>query len=110
MNRFPTPKENIVLDLLFEWLRESRFNRTMQEYIAIAARVPKTEAVHAYVNQRLREMATGGFAPYQICYFKAKDRHPWYAPFPTSLSIETVRTTLKKFGLPELRRLAKTAA
>ena len=47
MNRFPTPKENIVLDLLFEWLRESRFNRTMQEYIAIAARVPKTEAVHA---------------------------------------------------------------
>jgi hypothetical protein len=110
MNRFPTPKENIVLDLLFEWLHESRFNRTMQEYIAIAARVPKTAAVHAYVNQRLREMAAGGHFPYEICYFKVKDRYHWYAPFPTSLSIETVRTALKKFGLAELRRLAKAAA
>ena len=107
MNRFPTPKENIVLDMLFEWLGESRCNRTMDEYIAIASRVPKTAAVHAYVNERLCKMGEIGFAPYQICYFKAKDRHPWYASFPKSLSIETVRSALKKSGLLELRALAK---
>lgn len=110
MNPFPTSKENIVLDRLFEWLGESRINRTMEEYIAIALRVPKTEAVYAYVNQRLREMADAGYAPYQICYFKAKDRYPWYAPFPTSLSIETVRSALKKSGLLELRARARAAA
>lgn len=110
MNRFLTSRENIVIDLLFEWLSEARINRTMQDYLAIALRVPKTEAVHAYVNQRLREMAAAGHAPYQICYFKVKDRYPWYAPYPTSISIETVRLALKKFGIPELRAKTMPAA
>jgi hypothetical protein len=52
MNRFLTSKENIVVNLLFESLGEVRCNRTMREYMAIAQRVPKIEAVHAYVNQR----------------------------------------------------------
>jgi hypothetical protein len=110
MNRFLTSKENIVVNLLFEWLGEFRCNRTMREYMAIAQRVSKIEAVHAYVNQRLREIAQAKLAPYQICYFKIGDIHPRYANFPASLSIETVRTALKKFGIAELRALAETSA
>jgi hypothetical protein len=53
-------------------------------------------------------MADAGNAPYQICYFKNEDRYPWCADFPTSISIETVRTALKKSGMLELRKLTKT--
>jgi hypothetical protein len=97
MSDFPTSKENIVINLLFEWLGESRFNRTLPEYKAIAAQVPKVEAVFAYVNQRLGELAEADHAPYEICYFKAGDQYPWYASFPAQISRETVRTALKKF-------------
>jgi hypothetical protein len=109
MHQFLTSKENIVVNLLYEWLGEARVNRTMQEYIAIASRMPKTEAVYEYVNQRLREIADRGDARYQICYFKPSDRYLWYADFPTSLSMETVRMALKKSGLFELRALATSA-
>jgi len=125
MNRFPTAKETVVINLLYEWLSECRYNRTMAEYAAIASRVPKTAALHAYVNQRLREMAEArkdptahGLCslavprhwPYQICYFKAGDQGAWYAEFPTSLSVETVRTALKKSGLLELRAMHQASA
>jgi hypothetical protein len=105
VNRFLTSKENIVINLVSEWLGESCINRTLNEYAAIAKRIPKIEAVHAYVNQRLREMADARFAPYQISYFRLGDRYPWYADFPKSISVETVRTALKKSGLLELREL-----
>jgi hypothetical protein len=94
---FSRLKENIVINLLFEWLRESRFNRTLSEYKAIAARVPKVESVFAYVNQRLGEIAETRHSRYEICYFKAGDRYLWYAKFPAQISRETVRTALKKF-------------
>jgi hypothetical protein len=96
---FLTSKENIVVILIYGWLGESRLNRTYDEYMEIAARFPKVAACHAYVNERLREMAADGFAPYQICYFKAGDWYPWYEEFPTSLSMETVRTALLKMGM-----------
>jgi hypothetical protein len=95
---FFTSKENIVVNLIYAWLGESRFNRTCDEYMEIASRFPKVAACHAYVNQRLREMAEAGCVPYQICYFKAHDQYPWYENFPTSLSMETVRTALLKMG------------
>ena len=109
MNPFPTSKkntskENIVIDMVFDWLGESRFNRTQAEYEAIIARVPKDEAVHAYVNQKLQELANRGIVPYEICYFKRGDQNHWYEPFPTSLSRETVRTALIKSGLRRPRR------
>jgi hypothetical protein len=108
MNPFPTSKENIVIDLVFEWLGESRINRTQAEYDAIIARVPKDEAVHAYVSEKLRLMASDGAARYEICYFKRGDRRkPWYEAFPTSLSRETVRTALIKSGLRPKRTRAK---
>jgi hypothetical protein len=98
MSPFLTSKENIVVNLIFDWLGESRVNRTYDEYMEIASRFPKLEAWHAYVNQRLQKMAEAGFAPFQICYFKAGDRYPWYEDFPTSLSREIVRTALIKMG------------
>ncbi len=101
MNPFLTSKENIAINLFFEWLGESHHNRSMKDYIEITRRVPKTQAVHAYVNQRLSEMAKAGYAPYQNCYFKAHE------DFPKSLSVETVRSALKKFGIPKLLELAK---
>ncbi|SRR6266545_1569237 len=101
---FLTSKENIAVDLIYEWLGESRINRTFEEYMAIAARFPKLEACHAYVNQRLKERAEARTPRYQICYFRAGDRYPWYENHPSSLSIETVRMGLLKMGKPEGRR------
>jgi hypothetical protein len=103
-NPFPTSKEQIALDLIMEWLGESRFNRSLDEYLSIARRLPKLEALHAYVNQRLAEIAKAEVAPFEICYCKSGDRYPWYEPFPTSLSKETVRSALVKSGFWALRK------
>lgn len=103
MSQFPTSKENIALDLIFETLGESRINRTDVEYKEIAARLPKLFTLHDDVNKRLHEMAAAGNAPYEICYFKKGDRHPWHEKFPTSLSIETIRTALIKSGMKQPR-------
>ena len=97
-----TSKENIALNLIFEWMGESRFNRTFSEYQELAARIPKLDALHAWINQRLKEMARLGMAPFQICYFKAGDRYPWYEDYPTSLSKATIRSALVKTGFWDL--------
>jgi hypothetical protein len=81
MSPFLTSKENIAVNLIYAWLSESRSNRTYAEYMEIASRFPKLSACHAHVNQRLREMAEAGFAPYQLCYFKAGDLYTWYEDF-----------------------------
>jgi hypothetical protein len=111
-NPFPTPFENIAIDFLYEWLGECRFNRSMEEYRSIARRLPKTSALHAYVNQRLREVARTCVSPsatlypaprsYQICLFKAGDKRIVFDAYPESISLETVRTARKKSGLPAL--------
>jgi hypothetical protein len=103
MSQFLTSKENIALNLIFEWMGESRFNRTMDEYISIASRLPKLEALHAYVNQRLQEMADAGESPYEISYFRPGDRYHRSKEYPTSLSIETVRLALHKSGMLQLK-------
>jgi hypothetical protein len=104
MGRFLTSKENIALNLIFEWHGESRYNRTPGEYLAIALGLPKLAALHAYVNQRLQEIAAAGRAPYLICYFKKGDGHLWFERFPESLSMTTVRNALGKSGKAELMR------
>jgi len=48
MSPFLTSKENIVVNLIYEWLGESRINRTYDEYMEIASRFPKVAACHAY--------------------------------------------------------------
>ena len=104
MAQFLTSMENIALNLIFEWLGESRNNRSFKEYMEIAWRLPKLAALCAYVNQRLREIAAAGEAPYEICYFRKGDANVWYEPFPKSLSITTVRNALVKSGMMELKK------
>ena len=96
MTDFPTSLHNIVINLLYEWLGEFRFNRACEDYVRIARKLPKVDALHAYVNQRLREFKASGKPPYDaICYFKPDDKGIWYKPFPISISRETVREALK---------------
>jgi hypothetical protein len=104
VNPFLTPVEEIVIDLVFEWLGESRINRKMEEYVAIAHRFPKIESAHSHVNERLRRITAAG-APYDICDFRAGDVSHRYRSFPRSVSRETVRTDIKKFGIFWLREL-----
>jgi hypothetical protein len=40
MTPFLTSKENIVVNLIYQWLGESRTNRTYDEYMEIASRFP----------------------------------------------------------------------
>ncbi len=103
MSQFLTSKERIALNIVFGWLGESLFNRTIQEYREIAARLPKLEAMHARVNEVLQRMADAKVAPYEICYFRPGDRAISYVPFPTSLSREVVRRALHKSGMLALR-------
>jgi hypothetical protein len=48
MSPFLTTSERIVIKFLMQWLGESSVNRTLEEYIAVAKKVPKLVAVHAY--------------------------------------------------------------
>jgi hypothetical protein len=98
MSKHLTTKEDIVLNLISEALGESFINRTPAEYEAIRAKLPPTKVLEGWVNSALATIAAGGHPPYDICYFKAGDRHIWYEPFPKRLSIEVVRSALVKAG------------
>ena len=102
-----TSKEGIALDLIFGIMGESRFNRTLEQYLEIAARAPKLETMVADVNRVLGDMAAVGYAPFEICYFKAGDRYVWYESFPTSLSRETIRQAWVQSGMRALQVLSK---
>ena len=106
-DHFLTPAENIALELVFAQLGESRFNRSMADYMAIASRAPKVTAMHHDVNEILGHMAQNGIAPYQICDFQAGDRSHWYRPFPTELSLETIRNAWVKSGMRALQLESK---
>jgi hypothetical protein len=101
--RFPTPEENIALSLIFEWLGESPINRTMEEYMDIASRLPPLKVLHGIVEQRLRKLHTSGQPLYEICDFRKGDRSHWYRPFPKRISLETIRTALNVSGMREPR-------
>ena len=103
MSHTMTSNENLALSLIFGSLGESPFNRSMDDYLAVAARAPKLAALHADVNRALGKVAAAGCAPYEICRFKAGDQEIWWEKFPTSLSIETVRQAWNKSGMRELQ-------
>jgi hypothetical protein len=103
MSPFLTSKENIVIDIAFGWLGECRINRSRDQYMDIASRIPKLAALHAIVNEKLQTMAEAGFAPFEICYFKGGDYGHWYEKFPESVSMETVRRAWLKSGMAELK-------
>ena len=78
---------------------ESPFNRSMDDYLAVAARAPTSlRRCMPTSTALLGRRQAAGYAPYEICYFKAGDRKVWYEKFPTSLSIETVRQAWIKSG------------
>jgi hypothetical protein len=103
MGQFPTPIENIVLDIAFELMGESRINRTTDEYMQIAARLPPLKVLHSRINERLGKMTAAGEVTYEICRFKAGDKRYEYEPFPTSVSLETVRNALTVAGMRKKR-------
>jgi hypothetical protein len=103
MNKFPTPREELALNMIFNLIGESRYNRTYDEYMVIAARLPPLKVLHGKINDGLLEMAIAGAIPNRICHFKMGDRYPRYEEFPISLSLETVRSALTKIGMRAAR-------
>lgn len=100
MAYFPTPVQDIVISFIYEWLRESRVNRAIDEYREILARFPTVEAAHSYVNQRLQEIAKSGEKMWPIHY--GRPGRGYIKPYPTSVSMETVRTAFIVHGVREL--------
>jgi hypothetical protein len=101
---FPTPYQNIALDLTFLVMGEERINRTQEEYFDIAARLPPLKQLTHLVNERLKEVheKQGDLLP-QICRFKAGHERIVYEPFPTRISYETLRAALTISGMRNRR-------
>jgi hypothetical protein len=106
--RFPTSVENIALELTFAVMGEPRYNRTYEEYMAIAKRLPPLKVLTFEINQFLQQIhkcnGWNGFHLYEICGFKRGDQWITYRPYPKAISIETVRTALEVSGMRKPRR------
>jgi hypothetical protein len=98
MSKYLTSKEHIALILASEVLKDSFVNRTTAEYEAIKDRLPPLKVLAGDINLLLAGIHAAGASPYEICYFKAGDKHIWYEPFPKRLSIEVIRSALVKAG------------
>jgi hypothetical protein len=104
---FPTPIQEIALNLIFSVMGESRINRTYDEYMAIAKRLHPLKVLTSHVNRFLNEMhkcngCCGVLLP-QLCRFKAGDQRITYEPYPKTISIETIREALEVAGMREPR-------
>jgi len=104
-SQFPTPVQDIALNLVFAVMGESRINRTYDDYMAIAARLPSLKELTFAVNRLLREIhkcngCNGVLLP-QLCRFKARDKIIKFEPYPKTISIETVRTALEVLRMRE---------
>jgi hypothetical protein len=102
--RFPTPVEDIALNLAFAVMGESRINRSFEEYLAIAARLPPLKVLTFEINELLGQLHKryGAQLP-QLCRFKAGDERITYEPYPSTISYQTVRTALTAAGLRQPR-------
>jgi hypothetical protein len=76
-----------------------RIRRARTEIMGIASELPPLKMLHHIVNQQLAKIAEAGAAPYEICRFRAGDKIIRYEPFPTSISIQTIRTALIVSGM-----------
>jgi hypothetical protein len=105
----PTSIQEIALNLIFVVMGESRINRTFDEYMAIAKRLPPLKVMTAEVNRLLNEMhkcnGCCGLPLPQLCRFKAGDewKRITYEPYPKAISIETIREALVVAGMREPR-------
>jgi hypothetical protein len=99
MYRTRKPLEELALDLLFEALGESRYNRSPEDYERLCALIPPLKQAHFLVNQELRKHHDKGtFRDTAICDFKAGDRVVTYRAYPKTISIETIRNGLIALG------------
>jgi len=105
--QFPTPIEDIALNLIFAAMGEGRINRTYDEYMAIAARLPPLKVLTFKINKLLQELhkcdGCNGVGLPELCRFKAGDEIITYEPYPKSISYQTVRTALEHLGMREPR-------
>jgi hypothetical protein len=106
--QFPTPIQEIALKLIFAVMGEGRINRTYDEYMAIAARLPPLKVLTFKINQFLKEIhkcdgCNGVLLP-QLCGFQAGHRRIIYEPYPKSISYETVRAALEVAGMRRPKR------
>jgi hypothetical protein len=99
MYRPARPLEELALDLLFESYGEDRYNRSTEDYARLIALVPSLKEAHFRVNKALQEEINSGKQRWSaICRFKAEDTSPRYEPFPTSISMDTIRNALNYSG------------
>jgi hypothetical protein len=99
-----TSVENITLRLVFAFMNEQQYNRTSQDYTRIASALPPLKVLHHEVNRILTRRLELNGPPYAICRFRAGDQRYSFEPFPTSISIETIRTALVKSVMRQPRR------
>ena len=104
----PTVIQNIALSLIFAVMGECRYNRTLDEYMAIAARLPPLKQLTYLVNRLLQQLhkcndECKGFILPELCRFKAGDQRIVYEPYPKSISCETVRAALQVSGMRKAR-------
>ena len=105
--QFPTPIQDIALNLTFVVMGEKRINRTYDEYMAIAERLPPLKVLTFKINQLLEQLykchgCNGVLLP-QLCKFKAGDQRTIYEPYPKTISSVTVRTALAITGMRKPR-------
>jgi len=107
-NSFPTPFQDIALNLIFTVVGECRFNRTREEYTAIARNLPPLKVLVAKVNEllaRIHNLSLRSGVPLpHVCRFKAGDERWTWEEYPREISYETVRAALTVSGLRNQRR------
>ena len=101
---FLTPVQDIAINLIFRVMGESRVNRTLAEYAAIAAKLQPLKILVHQVNELLKWMhqrsADSGIPLPLLCRFQAGDeRYPPHEEYPRKISHETVRKALEVFGM-----------
>jgi hypothetical protein len=95
---FLTPIQNIALNLVFKVMNERRFNRSLAEYLSIAAKLPPLKILLHKVNALLKSMheqsIDAGVSLPLICRFKAGDERYELEDYPRKISYETLRKAL----------------
>jgi hypothetical protein len=101
------PGHRAALNLIFVVMGEGRINRTYDEYMAIAARLPPLKILTFEVNRLLQELhrcdGCNEVRLPQLCRFKAGDQKITYEPYPKAISYDTVRTALEIAGMRKPR-------
>ena len=108
-----SPSETLALNLILDRMQTSAVDRGFDYYKELARRLPKLDALHYDVNQRLKEWNERdkeNGKKRSICDFRAGDKHIWHRPYPKMLSKETVRKAVAKSGLRELKKTGKIKA